>query len=251
MVPVPLPLDATAVLLHDTLRRRRYGRPAVVSSFGAESAVLLHLVAGIDPATPVIFLDTGKLFAETLRYRDTLVRAFGLRDVRSGRPDPATLAAIDPAGTLWQRDPDQCCWQRKVEPLDLALDGFDALINGRKRFHGGSRAALTPLETAPDGRTKITPLAGWTEAALIAYRDAHALPRHPLAARGYRSIGCATCTLPVRDSALAGAGDPRAGRWAGRAKTECGIHHPTAPFEPAPSLPTPSQPAGMPEQEAA
>jgi len=142
------------------------------------------------------------------------------------------LLRADPDGELWRTDPDQCCWQRKVEPLDEALSGFDAWINGRKRFHGQSRATLGAVEMAADGRTKINPLAGWSAADIIAYFRDHDLPRHPLVGQGYRSIGCVTCTKPV------GANDPvRAGRWAGLAKTECGIHAP--------------RPADAPEREAA
>ena len=141
-------LDETRALLAEVLLNRRYGRAAVVSSFGAESAVMLHLVAGIAEATPVIFLDTGKLFDATLRHRDTLIERLGLTDVRSIRPDAAVLAQDDPDGALWRRDPDACCGQRKVKPLDAALAQFDAWITGRKRFHGGSRAGLPIIATA-------------------------------------------------------------------------------------------------------
>jgi phosphoadenosine phosphosulfate reductase len=214
-------LDATQYLLRDVLWSRRFGRAAVVSSFGTESAVLLHLVAGIAPETPVIFLDTGKLFDATLRYRDELMERLGLSDVRSIRPDATTLAHADADETLWRDNPDQCCTLRKVEPLDAALAGFDAWINGRKRFHGGSRAELSKTEPAPGGRMKINPLADWSAGDVIAYFREHDLPRHPLEAEGYRSIGCTTCTVRVA------AGVPaRAGRWAGLAKTECGIHAP-------------------------
>ncbi|MDQ2803143.1 MAG: phosphoadenylyl-sulfate reductase [Pseudomonadota bacterium] len=194
------------------------GRIALVSSFGAESAVLLHMVAAIDRNTPVIVLDTGKLFAETLRYRETLAARLRLTDMRAARPEPARLARVDARGELWRSDPDLCCWQRKVEPLDAALEGFAAWITGRKRFQGNTRRTLQPIETA-DGRTKINPLAGWSEADIADYFRRHDLPPHPLAAQGYRSVGCAPCTRPVRAGE-----DARAGRWAGRAKAECGIH---------------------------
>jgi phosphoadenosine phosphosulfate reductase len=201
------------------LLERFPGTIALVSSFGAESAVLLHMVAMIDRATPVIFLDTGKLFPETLQYRDTLVRRLGLRDLRVARPDPGSLARADSAGTLWQSDPDLCCWQRKVEPLDAALAGFKAWITGRKRLHGGARGELATIETGPDGRIKVNPLAHWSERDVAAYFANNDLPPHPMTARGFRSIGCAPCTRAVRPGE-----PPRAGRWAGRAKTECGIH---------------------------
>lgn len=206
-------------LLRSILLERFPGATALVSSFGAESAVLLHMVAAIDPTTPVIFLDTGKLFPETLRYRDRLVARLGFTDLRMAWPDPVRLARVDPVGTLWQHDPDLCCWQRKVEPLEAALIGFQAWISGRKRFHGGARHALDPIETAADGRVKVNPLARWSEADVTAYFLCHDLPPHPLAALGYRSIGCAPCTRPVHPGEAS-----RAGRWAGRSKTECGIH---------------------------
>ena len=195
------------------------GRIAAVSSFGTESAVLLHLLAQIDPAVPVIFLDTGKLFPETLAYRDALIQWLGLTDVRVAHPDPVRLARTDASGTLWQREPDLCCWNRKVEPLDVALSGFTAWITGRKRMHGGERSAIDMVDAGQDGRIKVNPLAAWSNADIAGYFAEHDLPRHPLAAQGYRSIGCVPCTRPVA------AGEAlRAGRWAGRDKTECGIH---------------------------
>ena len=208
-----------ATLLRWALQTRFPRRIALVSSFGAESAVLLHMVAAIDRETPVIFLDTGKLFPETLDYRETLAARLGLSDIRTARPDRKRIAKLDPGGDLWRSDPDGCCWQRKVEPLDAALAGFDAWITGRKRFQGGARGALEPIESEPDGRVKVNPLADWTEDDIAAYFARHDLPSHPLVAQGFRSIGCAPCTRPVRQGEEA-----RAGRWAGRAKTECGIH---------------------------
>ncbi|HVC59883.1 MAG TPA: phosphoadenylyl-sulfate reductase [Acetobacteraceae bacterium] len=199
------------------------GRIAAVSSFGAESAVVLHMLAELDPAVPVIFLDTGKLFPETLAYRDALVALLGLSDVRSARPDAARLARADAAGTLWQSDPDACCWHRKVEPLEAALTDFAAWITGRKRFQGASRRRLDMVEAGPDKRIKLNPLAAWSAAEVERYLAQHDLPLHPLRAKGYGSIGCTTCTRPVRHGE-----EPRAGRWAGSGKTECGIHCPPA-----------------------
>ena len=198
-------------------------RTALVSSFGAESVVLLHMAAEIDRALPVIFLDTGRHFPETLAYRDELVDRLGLTDLRSAYPDRMALRQHDRAGRLYATDPDSCCDIRKTEPLAEALEGFDAWITGRKRFQGGLRADLDPLELEPGtGRIKINPLASWAEDRLEAYRLAHDLPAHPLVAKGYRSIGCATCTRPTVPGE-----DPRAGRWNGIDKTECGIHLPT------------------------
>jgi phosphoadenosine phosphosulfate reductase len=194
------------------------GRIALVSSFGAESAVLLHLIAEIDPAIPIIFLDTGKLFGETLRYRDQLTKRLGLKDLRSIAPDPAALAAEDEAGALWLKQPDRCCFLRKVEPLRRALEGFDAWLTGRKRFQGGLRDRLPKFEAA-DGKIKVNPLADWTKDDLDRYFEAHELPRHPLEADGFLSIGCMPCTDRVSPGE-----DGRAGRWRGIDKTECGIH---------------------------
>ncbi len=214
---------STPDVLRDLLCRVFPRRIALVSSFGIESAVLLHLLSRIDRAAPVIFLETGKLFPETAQYRDALVDRLGLSDVRSIRPDAGTPASRDPAGTLWQSDPDVCCWHRKVEPLDGALAGFPAWITGRKRFQGGTRAAL-PLIEHDGGRVKVNALASWSADQLGQYMAEHRLPRHPLEAQGYRSLGCVPCTRSTAPGT-----DPRAGRWAGRHKTECGIHLPHAP----------------------
>ena len=207
-------------LLRAMLRGRFAGRIAMVSSFGAESAVMLDLVAQVDPATPVIFLDTLKLFPETLAYRDALVQRFGLTDVRSVQPDPRDLDRHDPDGTLWSYEPDLCCHMRKTEPLDLALRGFDAWITGRKRFHGGSRKQLETIELdLASGRLKVNPLVTWTVEDIRRHMAARDLPSHPLTAKGYASIGCMPCTQPVKPG-----GDVRSGRWSWLDKTECGIH---------------------------
>jgi phosphoadenosine phosphosulfate reductase len=198
------------------------GRTALVSSFGAESVVLLDMVATIDRTTPVIFLDTGKLFSETQDYREELTELLDLKDVRVVSPAPRDLAAHDPQGGLWQGDPDLCCHIRKTEPLEQALTGFAAWITGRKRFQGGLRGALSTIEgDAATGRIKINPLAPWSADDVERYRQLRNLPAHPLVAEGYRSIGCIPCTRRVA------AGDgARDGRWWGLDKTECGIHRP-------------------------
>ena len=205
-------------LLELALKESFAGKTAVVSSFGAESAVLLHLVAAIDPATPVLFLNTGKLFGETLRYRDRLQDELGLGDVRTIAPYTEERAARDPDGTLWSRNTDACCELRKVVPLRRALAGFAAQITGRKRFQTGARADMKPVEFF-EGRFRFNPLAAWSLADLEAYSEAHKLPRHPLVEDGYPSIGCMPCTRRV----TAGE-DYRAGRWSGLDKDECGIH---------------------------
>jgi phosphoadenosine phosphosulfate reductase len=214
-----LDLPSAACVLEEVITDRFKGKIALVSSFGTESAILLHMISEIDPATPVVFLDTGKLFPETLAYRDELVSRLGLTDVRSIKPDGKQLAAWDPDGRLWQKDVDLCCAIRKTNPLDEALEGFAAWITGRKRSQGGQRANMDLVEAGPDGRTTVNPLALWDDAQIEAYFEEHDLPRHPLQAEGYTSIGCATCTLRPRPGE-----DKRSGRWAGLDKTECGIH---------------------------
>jgi phosphoadenosine phosphosulfate reductase len=209
---------AAGPLLRAMLESEFPGRIAVVSSFGAESALILALVAAIDPTTPVIFLDTGKHFSETLSYRDRLAAHLGLTDIRSVRPAAADLVSVDVNGRLWDRNADACCHLRKVVPLERALAGFDAWITGRKRFQSGQRAYLDTIE-AVDSRIKINPLATWSLAQVVLEFKARGLPRHPLLAQGYPSIGCAPCTTRVAEDAPA-----RAGRWAGAEKTECGIH---------------------------
>jgi phosphoadenosine phosphosulfate reductase len=194
------------------------GKSAVVSSFGAESAVLLHLVAEIDPNTPILFLNTGKLFGETLRYRDRLQDLLGLGDVRSLAPNPADRARLDPEGVLYATDTDACCNFRKVIPLKRALEPFAAQITGRKRFQTRERAEMQAVEFF-EGRFRFNPLADWTLADLEAYTQQHALPHHPLVDDGYPSIGCMPCTRRV-----AAGEDYRAGRWSGLDKDECGIH---------------------------
>lgn len=205
-------------LLEPLIRDVFPGKIALVSSFGIESAVLLHMVSRIDPTVPVIFLDTGKLFAETKRYRDQLTAFLGLEDVRSIRPAPSDETKRDPDGHLWKSDPEMCCHMRKVEPLERALRGFQAWITGRKRFHGGARSDLAGLEVT-DWRLKANPLSNWTHDRIVAYREEHELPVHPLEDLGYPSVGCMPCT----DLPRAGGG-MRDGRWAGSEKTECGIH---------------------------
>lgn len=194
------------------------GKSAVVSSFGSESAVLLHMVAQIDPATPILFLNTGKLFGETLRYRDRLQDLLGLGDIRSLAPNPADRARLDPEGVLWSKDTDACCGFRKVIPLKRALEPFAAQITGRKRFQTNARAEMAPVEFF-EGRLRFNPLADWTLVDLEAYMAKHNLPRHPLVEDGYPSIGCMPCTRRV-----AAGEDYRAGRWSGLDKDECGIH---------------------------
>lgn len=219
-MPVPPDRQAeTLTLLRQAFVDKRFGRVAAVSSFGAESAVLLHLIARVDAAAPVMFIDTGMLFAETLAYRDDLAARLGLADVRTIRPTRDAVRRADPWGRLHQSDPDACCDLRKTQTLDAALEDFDGWITGRKRHQATTRSDLGLIERAANGKTKLNPLAFWSPDDLAEYATAFDLPQHPLVAHGYPSIGCAVCTSPVRKGE-----DARAGRWRGRDKTECGIH---------------------------
>ena len=230
-IPTPQSgVDVTALnALYETMTAQEVLRHAIseafvkrictVSSFGAESVILLHMIAQIDPSVPVICLNTGKLFGETLRYRDRLQAALGLTDIRAVAPHPDDLLASDPKGSLWQLDTDSCCHIRKVLPQARAVSGFDALITGRKKFQTDTRQTMAVIESSTDGRYKINPLANWQLDALKSYIETYNLPRHPLVKDGYLSIGCMPCTSKVEAG-----GDYRSGRWVGSDKDECGIH---------------------------
>lgn len=205
-------------VMHAALRLYA-GGIAVVSSFGAESAVLLHMAAEINPHVPVLLADTGMLFPQTLAYQEELAAFLGLTDVRRISAAAEDLRRRDPYAALNITDPDRCCRIRKVEPLERALERFGATVSGRKRFQAATRADIRPFETDRGGRIKVNPLADWSARDLAAYMDRHALPRHPLVAEGFPSIGCVPCTTRVAEGE-----DPRAGRWRGRDKVECGIH---------------------------
>lgn len=207
-------------LLRVMIRDEFPGRIALVSSFGAEAAVLLHMVAEIEADLPVLFLDTGRMFAETRSYQRRLTADLGLTNVRIVRPDDALVEEEDPGGALWRTDPDRCCRLRKVLPLERALRDYDAWITGLKRYHNFVRSDIEPVQYV-DGRFKINPLATWDADRVDLEFARHGLRRHPLVCRGYPSIGCAPCTSPVAKGE-----DQRAGRWRGREKTECGIHRP-------------------------
>ena len=225
-----------ATMLRELFAEGSLRNVAVVSSFGTESAVLLHLIAQADPTIPVIFVDTLKMFAETLDYRETLLERLGLVNSSVVTPDAAVLAAKDENGLRWSWDPDGCCEIRKVEPLKRAKQGLDSWISGRKAFQSVTRQNL-PRFQIEDGRLKINPLGDWTKDDLDAYFALHDLPRHPLEAKGYLSVGCEPCTSTV----LPGE-DPRAGRWRGWDKVECGIHAPEDPANDA-DLPPGYEPA--------
>lgn len=237
MLAKPRPLDAEAEALAEAagldalyghltpqqvieraVRDHFRGAIAAVSSFGADSAVLLHMIAEIDRGLPIVFLDTGKHFEETLDYRDALAADFGLTDIRVIKPDEAALARIDPKGDLHKTDTDACCDVRKVETMARGVAPFRAWFTGRKRYQAATRTALPVFESV-GSRIRINPLARFTTADQADYMRSHALRENPLVAYGYLSIGCFPCTQAVKPGE-----DARSGRWAGQAKVECGIH---------------------------
>lgn len=205
------------VILRQALQSAGVGLTAMVSSFGAESVVLLHMLSKVDRLVPVLFLDTEMLFHETLTYQRELAEQLKL-NTRIITPDREAVFARDGEGLLHRRDPDACCALRKSEPLEKALSNFDAWITGRKRAQGGVRAEMDVFE-ADNGKLKVNPLASYTTEQVQDYITRHKLPRHPLVARGFPSIGCAPCTTKAKPNE-----DPRAGRWRGQEKVECGIH---------------------------
>ena len=214
----------TREMLQGVIEGDLAGEVATVSSFGAESAVLLHLLAEMDRDIPVLFLETGKHFPETLAYRDELVERLGLTNLVNLHPELDELAAKDATGLRWSYDPDGCCEIRKVKPLAKALAGYDATFTGRKAFQSATRVNLPRFEldtSDAHGRLKINPLIDWDASQIEGYFIQHDLPRHPLVALGYPSIGCSPCTHKVAPGE-----DPRSGRWKGWDKTECGIHTP-------------------------
>lgn len=209
--------DAQTILKH-SLDDVQIGKVALVSSFGAESVVLLHMISEIAPDTPVLFVDTEMLFPETLVYQRTLAHDLGLRDMRVIKPAREQLLKEDVDGLLHQIDPDACCHLRKTQPLEHALEEFGGWITGRKRFQNGQRSAL-PLYERAERKIRINPLANWGPSEITTYFETHKLPRHPLVERGYSSIGCAPCTTKTAPGEHS-----RAGRWRGQEKSECGIH---------------------------
>lgn len=209
--------SATKILEH-SLTDPMIGKAALVSSFGAEAVVLLHMVSVIDRTTPVLFLDTEMLFPETLDYQREIADRLRL-NVEIIKPDRDVTFLQDPNNRMHAHKPDACCTIRKTEPLRRALEPFDAWITGRKRYQGGRRSDLAVFEADEADRVKINPLAHWSPENVRDYMVNNRLPRHPLVAKGYPSLGCAPCTTRVAEGE-----DLRAGRWRGKEKTECGIH---------------------------
>lgn len=212
------------------------GKIGMVSSFGSGSALLLSMVAEVDASIPVMFLETEKHFPETLEYVERLKEKLKLTNVQMLHPDPKLLANTDKSGELWKTQPNRCCWVRKVEPLQRALNesSIEALITGRKRYQTEQRSEMQTIELNEDGRFRINPLAHWTKEMIKEEFKARELPEHPLVEKGYLSIGCAPCTRVVKEGE-----DERAGRWAhtaelpgGEQKVECGIHIEGMPTKP-------------------
>jgi phosphoadenosine phosphosulfate reductase len=197
-------------------------RFVATSSFGAESAVLLHLLAQVAPDVPVLFLDTGFHFDRTLAFRRDLAREFGLT-VLDVRPELSVSQQDQRYGErLYEHDPDTCCGLRKTLPLRKMLANFDGWATGVRRAQTPERAGTPVVEARRhDDRwlVKVAPLATWSDDDIATYVSDHDLPEHPLVAAGYRSIGCEPCTRPTAPGE-----DPRGGRWADLGKTECGIH---------------------------
>jgi phosphoadenosine phosphosulfate reductase len=211
--------QSSLVLLGKALAKNDYGRAAVVSSFGADSAVMLHMVSRVRPDAPVLFIDTRMMFQETLDYQKQLAAEFGLTNVQIISVAKQETRRNDVFGRLHLKDTDACCNLRKTIPLQSALVGYDAWINGRKRHQSATRSRIKPVEAEENGRVKINPMLHWDHDDVTNYMEIHNLPRHPLTQKGYHSIGCAPCTARTAEGA-----DPRSGRWQGQAKTECGIH---------------------------
>lgn len=191
---------------------------AASSSFQTQSLVLLHLIARVAPEMEILFLDTGFHFPETLAYRDRLTRELGLR-VRVLKPAMGHDGFRRHHGELYRTDPDMCCYINKVEPMQRALAGLDAWVTGIRRDQTAQRRDTPVVARLDDGTYKVAPLAAWEDRDVWRYIETHDLPPHPLLEEGYLSIGCAPCTRPVGIEQ-----SRRSGRWAGREKTECGLH---------------------------
>ncbi len=203
------------------------------SSFGSWSALLLHMIAQVNPNIPVIFLETGKHFAETLKYAENITKAVGLRNLIPLYPDTKILTNVDADGELWKSNVNRCCWIRKVEPLDRYIDenlDLQAIITGRRAYQTKERQGLQKIELDDKGKIRINPLAFWSKDKIKEEFKRRGLFNHPLVEQGYPSIGCAPCTRQVHPGE-----DERAGRWAhvvdmsadgniASQKEECGIH---------------------------
>ena len=199
-----------------------------VATFGAKLAVassmqdtiLPHLFGTRLPGVDILFLETGYHFKETIETRDRAAKAFPITIVNVLPRQTVEEQDAEFGKDLFARDPNTCCFMRKVDPLARALQGYDAWVTGARRVDAATRANM-PIVTWDEnhGLVKINPIAAWSDFQVEVYQMAHGLPRNPLVAQGYPSIGCEPCTRKV-----AAGEDPRSGRWAGTDKTECGIH---------------------------
>lgn len=192
----------------------------MTSSFQTQSVPLLHVLSRVAPEVPVLFLDTGFHFPETLAFRHELAASLGL-SVIDVRNELGHAGFLREHGDLHRTDSDACCYLNKVAPLEKALAGRSAWLTGIRKDQTAQRAD-TPAVSLEDDRYKVCPLVNWTDRDVAEYVARHALPQHPLHASGYRSIGCAPCTRPTVSGE-----DARAGRWSGTDKTECGLHFKT------------------------
>jgi len=192
---------------------------AVSSSFQTQSVPLLHLIAQVCPAMPIIFLDTGFHFPETLTFRDELQERYQL-NIRVVYPsiDKGSLFRQYGEG-LYRRDPDLCCYINKVEPMQRIINDYQAWVSGVRRDQTAHRASLNVFEQQANDLLRIHPMLDWTKKEVWRYIDEYQLPQHPLFSQGYSSIGCEPCTRPIHSEA-----DERSGRWGGTRKTECGLH---------------------------
>ena len=192
---------------------------AYVCSFGSESVVILNIIAKIDKSTPIIFLNTHFLFHETISYKNTLIKKFGLKNLIETFPTNTDLKINDLNNDLWKSNPDKCCHLRKVKPLKKELKYFDGWISGRKSYHKGDREFLNIFEIQ-DRKIVINPLINQDQKSIENYFEENRLPKHPLIKKNYFSIGCTHCTSPAKNLS-----DMRSGRWEHLNKTECGIYN--------------------------
>ena len=205
-------------ILYESINKFFFKKIVYVCSFGAESAVILHLISNISKDFPVIFLNTGKLFDETLNYRNDLIKLFNLTNIIEIYPEKFDLTKHDANEVLWKADHNKCCEIRKVNPLKKALKPYTTWISGRKGYHSNERREKKVLEIV-NSKFVLSPLINWSQNKITEYFESFNIPKHPLYKKGYLSIGCRNCTVTSSDS-----NNVRSGRWSNTKKTECGIH---------------------------
>ncbi len=190
-----------------------------ISSFGIESAIILHMISQIDKNFPIALLNTNFLFKQTLDYKNKLIKSLNLKNFVEIFPDNSKLQKDDPNNNLWKSDVEKCCELRKVKPLNKFLKKYNAWISGRKSYQGGERFDVQPFEFN-NGKVVVNPLANFEKKFVLLYFNNNNLPKHPLVEEGYLSVGCTHCTFKPKNIE-----DPRSGRWINQTKTECGIHY--------------------------